>query len=94
MIKLRFYLKQILKAFCEGAFKTKLIILNPLIEEKIYNLGQGNNEDYIKLRLKNLFWLRLGYLLWGCDIWIGKMPFLKIILFCNIIVWIILFILR
>lgn len=37
---------------------------------------------------KNIF-TKLGYWLWGMDIFIGKIPMIKLMIFCNIIMWII-----
>jgi hypothetical protein len=35
---------------------------------------------------------KIGYWLWGMDIWIGRIPMIRFMLLANLIMWIILFI--
>ena len=42
----------------------------------------------------NKFWFSLGYLLWGYDIFLNKIPFLKSFILVNILIWVIFWIIK
>jgi len=40
---------------------------------------------------KTLLSFKIGYWLWGMDIWINNVPVMKTIIIANIVVWLLLF---
>lgn len=69
------YIKNALKDFREGLCSIKALYIR-------FERGKIDKMPLFKA---------LGYLLWGYDIFLNKVPFLKLVILCNIIVWLILF---
>jgi hypothetical protein len=62
-----------------------------LIINQTFKQGLRSKSIYFEPMIPNgTFQFKIGYWLWGMDIWIGKVPMIKFMILANLIMWFII----